>query len=72
MVMTVDEAFKLVAENGNCSKIVDNLKSKRPTEQQLQYTLGSMVINGIRLDIAREALWLIEEWFDKAPLGTYE
>ena len=29
-----------------------------------------MVSNGIPLDITREALWLIDEWFDKQNLQT--
>ena len=39
--MTIDEAFELVAKNGNCSKVIEQLKSKRPTKLQLQYTLES-------------------------------
>jgi hypothetical protein len=63
--MPIDEAFKWVAKNANVSKSVEVLKSKRPTERQLQSALESMVANGVRLDIAREALWTVEEYFDK-------
>jgi hypothetical protein len=60
-----DEAFKLVAENANVSSSVEVLKSKRPTRTQLQNALESMVNNGVRLDIARQALWTVEDWFDQ-------
>ena len=64
--MNSDEAFKRVVENANVSKSIDELKSKQPTKEQLQSALESMVTNGVRLDIAREALWTVEEYFDKA------